>query len=717
MKTKLLGRISLLTVSLCLNNAFGQIDLGNTRQGESVEFCITHKKLEEKKKNPDFLQAYNKSQEALRLAEENLLKLGPTRGTIHTIPVVFHVLHNGGVENITDEQVYDAFYIFNRDFRKRNADTADVFAMFQSRIADTEIEFAMATKAPDGTTFNGITRTVSSATSSGDGQIQIDAIANENNVFKGEWPGNQYLNIFVCADIGGAAGYTQTPFSWGGWGESMANGIYILHEYVGAIGSGTLGRSRALTHEVGHWLNLEHTWGPNNNPGNLSSCSTDDGVTDTPNTIGVTQCSLNEATCGPTANVENYMDYSYCSKMFTTGQKTRMKAALGSSQGGRDNIVTTTNLDLTGSDFIVAVNFDASKTSLCTTGEVQFFDKSYNHIVTRNWTFAGSTVAQSSEIDPIVQYNFPGVYPVILTVSDGVSTKTLTKYIRVYANPRAMPILDGFELYQQLGNTIEWEVLNQQNNSTFELISGTASTGNKSIKIDNYSVTGSNLDELISATYDLSAVNASSPVTLSFKYSYRKKLSTNNEKLAVLGSSNCGSTYGNLKTLSGNALSSIVVTEPWTPLSASDWTQIHVTNITASYWNENFRFKFRFEGNGGNNLYLDDINIYNSAPSSVLVGTEVPPSVSLEEIELQGGVSIYPNPADDELQVSYEALHSGLTKISVLDVLGQQLIVENIQSSQGNNLVLIPTEKLSTGIYVVKIVVNGKTYTENLMIK
>ncbi len=110
--------------------------------------------------------------------------------------------------------------------------------------------------------------------------------------------------------------------------------------------------SRALTHEVGHWLNLEHLWGPNNNPGTGSSCSSDDYVDDTPRCIGVTSCNLNSNSCSNDVidgywnsdvvdNVENYMEYSSCNKMFTNGQKNRMRAAMVSSIG--TSIWTTNN--------------------------------------------------------------------------------------------------------------------------------------------------------------------------------------------------------------------------------------------------------------------------------------------------------------------------------------------------------------------------------------
>ena len=237
------------------------------------------------------------------------------------------------------------------------------------------------------------------------GNAQKNAVKNGNDVFQGEWPGDEYLNVFVCADIGGAAGYTYTPSNW--IGSGMGNGIWILHNYVGSIGTSGLYSSRTMTHETGHWLNLEHPWGGNNNPGNVSSCSTDDGVSDTPNTIGVTSCNLNEATCGPRANVENYMDYSYCSKMFTPGQVTRMRNAINSNIANRDNLITPSNLLNTGADgnlYLCKADFEADRTSICAGQTIQFTDLSFNVVNGWTWTFQGGTPATSSTQNPCLLY-------------------------------------------------------------------------------------------------------------------------------------------------------------------------------------------------------------------------------------------------------------------------------------------------------------------------
>ena len=166
------------------------------------------------------------------------------------------------------DQILDAVSILNRDYRLQNSDANSVQSVFSGMPADIEVEFALATKAPNGQCFSGITRTVSALTNDGsDGDNQVSEIISNNDVYNGQWAGNRYLNIFVCAYIGGAAGYTYTPYSNN---TSMYNGIRVLHDYVGSIGTSGSYSSRTLTHEVGHWLNLEHTWGPNNNPGNAT---------------------------------------------------------------------------------------------------------------------------------------------------------------------------------------------------------------------------------------------------------------------------------------------------------------------------------------------------------------------------------------------------------------------------------------------------------------
>lgn len=703
-------------------SAFSQrtVNTANCREGESVEYCFQHTKMNElQHTHPELYQQYlaEKQAEANKPHSQNVEK----SGIVYTIPVVFHVLHFGGLENISNDQLYDAINILNRDYRLQNVDANNVHPAFQGLPADVEIEFALATKAPNGACFRGITRTFTSETFSGDGQDQVSAVVNGNDVYQGQWPPNKYLNIYVCDDIGGAAGYTFNP---GGWtGSSMYfNGIFVLHNYTGSIGTSTVFTSRTLTHEVGHWLNLSHTWGGTNNPGcdgtstnpaddcfGEDNCTEDDGVADTPNTIGVTSCNLNESSCGPLANVENYMDYSYCSKMFTQGQVTRMRNAVTSSTAGRNNLWTTSNLAAVGADGDVALckaEFYSNKMLACVGEEIQFQDDSYNSVSGWNWTFTGGSPATSTEQNPTITYSAPGTYTVSLSATDGTSSdiETKTAYITVLENNGGLPFYESFEGYTALNGTSGWYTYNPNGNNTFAITTSAAHTGAKSVKLTNFGQSGQNFDELISSAVDLSGSSAGN-TTFSFRYSYRRKQQSIVERLRLFFTPDCGDNWILAKNMSGSALSIDIVPTAWTPSSQADWTTVHI-EMTATtptgvpydtFFVDNFRYKFEFEGNNGNNIFIDDINIYAGPPSDNVVTS------GIEELGMLSGLNLFPNPTENELNLSFNIEENQAVEITFLDLTGKVVKTTRVNAAIGSNQVHMNTSELSSGVYFLHV--------------
>ncbi|MCX8081185.1 MAG: M43 family zinc metalloprotease, partial [Bacteroidia bacterium] len=302
---------------------------------QNIKKCATAEMMEKWfSENPDkkaaFLEQRRLNLE--RSQDPSFAQNQKTSATVYTIPVVFHILHVGGSENISNAQVMDAVNIMTRDFRKKNPDTVAIQTVFKNLAADVQIEFVLATKDPNGNCTNGIIRHYDPKTLAWNG---------DPNDYIYTWPPHKYLNIYVVKNITfNAAGYTFYP---GTVGPSM-DVIVVLSNYVGSIGTSIPFNSRVLTHEVGHWLDLEHVWGNTNNPG--VSCG-DDGIFDTPVTKGWNNCNLNSndvCTPGIKENVENYMEYAYCSKMFTTGQANHMKSIIQNNVGNRLNLVTATNL-------------------------------------------------------------------------------------------------------------------------------------------------------------------------------------------------------------------------------------------------------------------------------------------------------------------------------------------------------------------------------------
>lgn len=677
-------------------------DITPCHQAEQTEKMLEAMSSEEKAEYEQKRNNLDAFTESYIEDHPELLNNSHHRTVSYTIPVVFHIIHAGGSENISNEQVEDCIRIMNEDYQKLNSDANNVNAAFSGIVADCEIEFVLARKDPNGNCTNGITRTFSQATFGGSEGNRIGAVVDEH----GTWPGDEYLNVYVAADIGGAAGYTYLPNGWTG----MSNGIHVLHNYVGSIGTSSNFTSRTMTHEAGHWLNLPHTWGAGNSPGVGSNCTGDDGVSDTPNTIGWQTCNVSGESCGSLDNVENYMEYSYCSKMFTVGQKGRMHAALNSPSSGRINITSNSNLINTGvgePEILCKADFDADIKVICPGQSVDFTDYSFHNPSGWTWTFPGGSPSTSTDENPTVTYTTPGVYEVTLEATDGASTDTQTKtaYITVLDAPSGLPFIEGFESYTTLNNS-EWAVNNPGDNAAFELETNVAHTGDKCVKLANFGQSSGNIDELVSSPIDLSSIN--DDMTLSFRYAFRKRSSGNDDWLRVFISNDCGINSWSLrKNIRGNQLSEEIATSSWEPGSMDDWTTVHMTNVTSQFWVDLFRVKFQFEADGGNNFFLDDINIYSGGPSELSVS---------EENEFSE-FNVFPNPASDEVNVSFSLESAQNTKISLLNTLGQTVKDFDIQANSGNNLVLIGTEEFEAGVYIIKVQTQGKEQTKRLIIK
>jgi hypothetical protein len=703
-------------ITLSYGQKARQFDPTNAREGEKVEYCHQHKKMAELMQNPEFAAMYEQDKIAFEKAKNKAIP----KGVIYKIPIVFHVLHNNGIENISDEQIYNALEILNRDFRKLNADTATVQSDFVGMPSDVEVEFVLATKAPNGTCFKGITRTSSPLSYQGDdGNAQVNAIRNGNDVYQQSWPGNRYLNVFICGEIGGAAGYTTNPATWSA--TSMTNGIWILHDYVGSIGTGSTGASRALTHEVGHWLNLDHTWGPNNNPGNASSCSSDDDVEDTPNCIGVTACLLNANTCNSVNaywnydvrdNVENYMDYSYCSKMYTPGQTARMRAALQGTSTGRFNLWQTANLTATGATndfYLCKAQFTTDRTTICAGDSIQLIDDTYNAVTGWNWEITPATGwsfasgSTSTSQNPTINFTQTGLYTIKLTATDVSTTddEVKTNYIRVLPESAVLPYWEGFESYNTLANLTNWEVVNPSNNNAWTIENTTGHSGAQCAKLVNFGQAVGNVDELISAPIDLSVIPSTGTVTLSFRYAYRKRTTADYEYLKVFVSSDCGNNWAQRKTLGGNQLSSLTSNTSWKPSQQADWVTVHMINVTNLYFTPNFKMKFRFEADGGNNIYLDDINLYAGAPSDNLV-------LGINDLNDINNVELYPNPTEGDVHIKFSANQAEKMVVQITDITGKVVSTSQIASKEGSNLIVVPTDGMSSGTYFVKLGNNAK---------
>jgi PKD repeat protein len=84
-------------------------------------------------------------------------------------------------------------------------------------------------------------------------------------------------------------------------------------------------------------------------------------------------------------------------------------------------------------------NFSGAPTTVCVGSNVNFTDLSTGFPNYWQWTFTGGTPATSLAQNPIVTYSTPGVYTVILQVSNSSGTSTFTRLNYITVNACAAP--------------------------------------------------------------------------------------------------------------------------------------------------------------------------------------------------------------------------------------------------------------------------------------
>ena len=563
--------------------------------------------------HPEFRDDVQKANQELEQFTRGFIEKRENRrsanATQYIIPVVFHVLHLNGPENISDAQIHDAMRILNEDFSDgNNPRLSAIVSSFQPVIGHPNIEFRLARKDPSGNPTDGIIRVVTAETNQGDQDSKLESY----------WPRDKYLNVWVTKAINGddsdfgTLAYSQLPGTVNSNFFAPYDGVIIKQQFVGTIGTSVDADGATLTHEVGHYLNLSHPWGNSNQPGLSSNCNIDDGVTDTPNTVGTSSgCNTSQSTCGSLDNVQNFMDYASCELMFTQGQVNRMLGALNSTVASRNNLWDPNNLSATGVDALFEANFETQRINACQGEAITFDDKSLYGADDWDWTFTGGNPATSTDENPSVSYNLPGLYDVTLEAKQGSTTESATKSKYVFVSSsigKSVPTSEDFTSLNNFPHE-EWYGNNLDGDAyEFGVNSNNGYNGGKCIMMDNFGNEAQTIDELYTTTFDLSVLTSGE---VSFRYAYKRKLPNDGDKLTLYISNDCGSTWTSIWSKTTGALATVsgIDGNSFTPNATSNWRQETVSNLSNANLTEGVQFKFVFESNKGNNLYLDDFSV------------------------------------------------------------------------------------------------------------
>lgn len=249
------------------------------------------------------------------------------------IPMAFHIIHDNGPENLSNDIIYDALDYLNEVFGQLVID--DLINGIEFKL-----QFCLAQRSDENTLFNGINRVQSPLTEiTYKNDEDIVALSSLST-----YEPSNIINVRIVREIKPAFGIDPSAFAYyPPFHGSSFDGLVLEYNSLGSASRQTT----SFIHEIGHYFGLKHTF--TNGCVNDDCLLDGDQVCDTPpdQYTGPT-CFSNYDSCNsdeddtainnpfrpvelggignqPDAN-DNFMDYGNhsCRTKFTIGQMQRM---------------------------------------------------------------------------------------------------------------------------------------------------------------------------------------------------------------------------------------------------------------------------------------------------------------------------------------------------------------------------------------------------------
>lgn len=633
-------------------------------------------------------------------------------GTV-TIPVVVHVLYTQSVENISDAQITSQITALNRDYSRANTDISKVPGAFTNVIGNANIQFALAKRDPNGQVTTGIHRLYTTKTSF---DSDLDEAKFTSKGGTDAWPRDKYLNIWVVPSIT-ASGSTTLGYASFPGGPANADGVVIAYQYFGTTGpvKAAFNMGRTGTHEVGHWLNLYHTFEGGCNGNTTSSCMSDgDYICDTPPTSTSNfQCPSTQNTCTETPTDQNdmtmnYMDYvnDNCMYMFSAGQVTRMQATLNGSRSPikTSDALTDPNIQLDAGIYEII----SPSETVCTNNidpVIKITNYGAKTITSMRITYAldaGSTYSftynGSVVKNGVVEITLPAIsnitagshtFQAAVTLVNGVaddnSANNQLSISFTVQSTQQLPFTETFANSSTLAGI--WEIENPDASYTWESQNlNTLSVHDHCISINNFDYKGGNgqIDALISPLINILATS-----TLQFDIAYKLFTPVTNtaenysDTLQIIYSDDCGASFHTLYKKAGLDLTTSIpyYTEDRFIPRDDEWRTETVDLSTLN--GKSVIFAFVNITDNENVLYLDEIQITS------LTGFD-------DELIEKNSLSVYPNPGKNDFTI---ASLQDIQSLHVTDITGREIY----HASPLTTKYQLHLENINAGVYLIKV--------------
>ena len=672
------------------------------------------------KRNPSLKSQFDLQTKSIReaaLQRKAQLQLLRVEGTTVYIPVIFHIVLRNPML-VTDAQLEEQINQLNRDYAGLNGDSTRIPAAFKPLFAKTTIQFRLAQRTPNNDPSTGIERITTSHAnfSINDNTVKYNALGGAD-----AWDHNRFFNVWITDLSQGYLGYSTFP------GSSPAGEDGVVIKYTALPGGNSpYNLGRTLVHETGHFLYLYHIWGDEN------FCSGTDFIDDTPNqgtyTSGCPGVAVKTDTCTKTAPgimYENFMDYTddACMVMFTLDQKTRMETSL--------SLYRAPLLTSDGADPVVAFNLDAAAKSINTPLQ-RICGPTFSPVITlrnrgaqtltavtikasldngtisatTNWT--GSLASLKETAVTLNALTVPGegahILNVVISTANGgtdenTSNDALTLAFQYY-QPLSLPYTQSFE--NAVYPPLRWDIVNPDQNVTWERTITAAKTGNASVVMRNFDYQANGQQDYI--RLPLMNITTADSAFMTFQVAAAAVSDTSStgnafDTLEVLVSKDCGATFTSLYKKGGKDLLTRLtpVEEAYKPTS-TEWRKDSV-NLTPYINAGQILLAFANTNEHENNVYLDDINVY---------------SLTVNPVLKTKGFMITPNPTTGRVTVQFYPYPAFVKGINVFNSTGQRVASQRLNAA-GSSGYTFDLSGMASGVYMVQVVLGDKVITQKVI--
>ncbi|MEZ4801310.1 MAG: T9SS type A sorting domain-containing protein [Gelidibacter sp.] len=644
--------------------------------------CGMEAYMQEKLADPVFAREYQENQSKFRVELEKLLqnKNSANRRNPIVIPVAVHFpggneANRACLEALAQNQVD----ILNADYTATNADLSlwGPASAFYPGVTPgaANIYFCLATINHPANTDAQLVE--------GGPAVTIGWNFGNGNDQDARWAG--YMNFVVKNIGGGLLGYSPL-------GGSIAAGQSVVMN-LGAFGSGSgctgyvpgapYNLGRTVTHELGHFYNLDHTF--------TGSCNSDDGIADTPNIANENYgCpspgSVNACVAGQKALTMDYMDYvdDACMYMFTQGQTTVVDAYINVLQAQFKPNVTECTF---GPDFLISAT--NSPQSVCPSAGSATF----------NFTFTSQAGFNENTV-----FSATG-QPAGTTVTFNPASRSTTGPFTMTVNNLGGAAIGNYTIAVTGTST---SVTNAKNVSLTVTNSPCVSVANTEYETSTTGVTFNTINNLNtgkpSGYSDFTAL--STDVNRNSSYPLTVKVNTDGNYLTrtivwIDWNQNCSFGDAGEEYLLGTAQNVTNGNTSASPLSIT-------VPLTAVLGTTTMRVSTK----------------YLNVPTSCENGADAEVEDYSVNVQMQLGVdefgvgnfSIYPNPNKGQFNVSLNSPSSEKVMITVYDIRGRKIYDNTFQNSSNFNQ-SISLNSVQSGMYLVKVSDGGKQATKKIVVE